>query len=82
MFGWTAERKAERAALADYEARIERILPKLTRANLALGAQYASVPDTIRGFGHIKAANIQKAQAQYAGLEAVLDAPAALQATG
>ncbi len=80
VFGWMEERKAERALLADYEARIERLLPKLTRANLAAAAQYAAVPDAIRGFGHIKAANIKKAEAQYAALEAALDAPAALKA--
>jgi indolepyruvate ferredoxin oxidoreductase len=80
VFGLMEERKAERALLADYEARIERLLPKLTRANLAAAAQYAAVPDAIRGFGHIKAANIKKAEAQYAALEAALDAPAALKA--
>ncbi len=80
LFGRTAERKAERALLADYEARIERLLPLLTRANLALAAQYASVPDAIRGFGHVKAAAIEKAQVQYAALEAALNVPAALKA--
>ncbi len=72
FFGRTAERKAERALLAGYEARIEKLLPALTRGNLALAASYASVPDTIRGFGHIKAANAKRAEARYAELEAAL----------
>ncbi len=76
FFGRTAERKAERALLAEYEARIEKLLPELSPANLALGAAYASVPDAIRGFGHIKAANAAKAQARYAELEAALFSPA------
>jgi len=80
IFARTAERKAEHAALAGYEARIERLLPQLTRANLALSAQYAAVPDAIRGFGHIKAANMKKAEARYSELEAALFAPAVLQA--
>ncbi len=80
VFGWTAERKAERALLADYEARIERLLPKLSRANLGLAAQYAAVPDAIRGFGHVKAANVKKAEARYAELEAALFAQPALRA--
>jgi len=80
IFGWTAERKAERRLLVGYEARIEKLLPKLTRANLALAARYAAVPDLIRGFGHIKAANVKKAEAQYAELEAALFAPALLKA--
>jgi indolepyruvate ferredoxin oxidoreductase len=72
VFGRTAERKAERALIADYEARIEKLLAGLTPANLSLAAAYASVPDMIRGFGHVKAANMKKAEARYAELEAAL----------
>jgi indolepyruvate ferredoxin oxidoreductase len=80
IFGRTAERKAERALLADYEARIERLLPRLTASNLRLAADYAAVPDMMRGFGHVKSANIKKAEAKYAELEAALSAPAVLKA--
>jgi indolepyruvate ferredoxin oxidoreductase len=80
IFGRTAERKAERALLSDYEARIERLLPQLTASNLRLAADYASVPDIIRGFGHVKSANMKKAEMRYAELEAALSAPAALKA--
>ncbi|MBJ7533680.1 indolepyruvate ferredoxin oxidoreductase family protein [Rhodomicrobium vannielii ATCC 17100] len=80
-FARLAERKAERALLADYEARVERLLPSLTRANLGLAAAYAAVPDIIRGFGHVKEANIVKAKARYAELEAALaDSERALRA--
>ncbi|WKW51857.1 indolepyruvate ferredoxin oxidoreductase family protein [Rhodomicrobium lacus] len=72
VFARASERKAERALLADYEARIERLLPTLTKANLALATAYAAVPDIVRGFGHVKEANIAKAQARYAELEAAL----------
>ena len=72
FFGRTAERKAERALIADYEARIEALLPRLSAANLGLAASYASVPDMIRGFGHVKAAAMKKAQARYVELEAAL----------
>ena len=75
FFGRTAERKAEHALITDYEARIEKLLVMLTPANLALAASYASVPDMIRGFGHVKAANMKKAEARYAELEAALFAP-------
>ncbi len=75
VFGRTAERKAERALITDYEARIEKLLAAITPANLTLAATYAGVPDMIRGFGHVKAANMKKAQARYAELEAALFAP-------
>ena len=81
FFGRTAERKAERALLADYEARLEKLLPSLSNETLALAVAYADVPAMIRGFGHIKAANAKKAEARYAELEAALSAePQALKA--
>ncbi len=80
IFGWTAERKAERGLIADYERRIDKLLPQLTQANLALAVEYAEVPGSIRGFGHVKAANIGKAEARYAQLEAALFARPALKA--
>ena len=81
VFGRTAERKAERALVAGYEARMEKLLAVLTPANLLLAAAYAGVPDMIRGFGHVKAANMKKAEARYTEIEAALFAPAqALQA--
>jgi indolepyruvate ferredoxin oxidoreductase len=72
IFGRTAERKAERALLSDYEQRIETLLPLLTRDNLALAADYANVPDMVRGYGHIKDANMKRAAARFAELEAKL----------
>ncbi len=77
FFGRTAERKAERALIADYETRIEKLLVALTPANLTLATAYADVPGMIRGFGHVKAANMKKAEARYAELDAVLFAPKA-----
>jgi indolepyruvate ferredoxin oxidoreductase len=75
LFGLTAERKAERALLMDYEARIGRLLASLSPGNLSLATACANVPDTIRGFGHVKMANIKKAEAKYAELEAAYLAP-------
>jgi indolepyruvate ferredoxin oxidoreductase len=80
IFGYTAERKSERALLLDYEARIERLLSEISPANLTAAAAYASVPDMIRGFGHVKAANMEKAEAKYAELEAALSAAPVLRA--
>ncbi len=80
IFGRTEERKAERALLADYEARIERLLPELTPANLSIAVAYANTPDMIRGFGHVKEANAKKAQARYAELEPFLRSKTILKA--
>jgi indolepyruvate ferredoxin oxidoreductase len=54
-FGRTAERRAERAAIADYERLIDELLAKLAPGNHDLAVQLASLPEEIRGFGHVKA---------------------------
>lgn len=53
-FRWSPERKLERACLLEYESDIGRILADLTPGNLDLAVRIAQVPDTIRGYGHIK----------------------------
>jgi indolepyruvate ferredoxin oxidoreductase len=57
-FGRTAERRTERALIAEYEQAIENLLAGLTRDNLALAVEIASLPEQIRGYGHIKGKNI------------------------
>ena len=61
-FGYTEERRTERALIREYEATVERLLARLTAQNHALAVQIASIPDEIRGFGHIKARSIGPAR--------------------
>jgi indolepyruvate ferredoxin oxidoreductase len=56
LFGASAERRMERAMIADYERVLERLTTALTRDRLALAVEIAEVPAEIRGFGHVKAA--------------------------
>lgn len=58
----------ERQLIADYEALIDEILQKLTPANHAFAVQLASLPEQIRGYGHIKDANIVKVKGMEADL--------------
>jgi indolepyruvate ferredoxin oxidoreductase len=62
VFGYTQERKTERALIAEYEALVHSLLRDLTPQNHALAVQLASLPEDIRGFGHIKAKNIAAAR--------------------
>jgi indolepyruvate ferredoxin oxidoreductase len=64
VFGRTAERRTERQAIADYEARLGEIIAGLTPANLSAAIELAALPLEIRGFGHIKEANRQRAEAK------------------
>jgi indolepyruvate ferredoxin oxidoreductase len=63
-FGRTAERRLERSLIDAYEARIRELLGALTPERLAVAVAIAAVPHTIRGFGHVKLANLAVARAR------------------
>ena len=73
LFGRSAERQLERSLIPQYVARIDSLLPRLVRSNLALATQIASLPLQIRGFGHIKLANLALARVREAELLHRLD---------
>jgi indolepyruvate ferredoxin oxidoreductase len=60
-FGRTAERKAERALISQYETDIAEILNRLPNGNYGLLVELARVPDLVRGFGPVKETNLKKA---------------------
>jgi indolepyruvate ferredoxin oxidoreductase len=62
VFSYTAERRMERALIAEYEADVEKLLAKLSTGNHSLAVQIASIPEEIRGFGHIKTRNVATAR--------------------
>ena len=76
-FGRTEERRMERQLIVDYERTIDEILSGLTRDNHALAVQIASLPESIRGYGHIKAKSAAKARDGLAGLLSKFRDPAA-----
>ncbi len=61
VFGYSEERRTERALIADYESAVETLLEGLTAQNHATAVQIASLPEEIRGFGHIKTRNLAAA---------------------
>jgi indolepyruvate ferredoxin oxidoreductase len=68
VFGYSAERRIERQLLSVYLARIEELLPQIDSARLPLAREIAAVPMTIRGFGHVKLANLALARVREAEL--------------
>ncbi|MEM7224245.1 MAG: indolepyruvate ferredoxin oxidoreductase family protein [Pseudomonadota bacterium] len=67
-FGRSKERKAERALIADYEKLVEELLRGLDHESHGLAVELASVPEMIRGYGHIKEANMALAKDHQAAL--------------
>lgn len=60
-FGWSAERRAERRAIRDYERDMAEVLAGVTPERLDTAVALARLPLGIRGFGHVKAANAVRA---------------------
>jgi indolepyruvate ferredoxin oxidoreductase len=64
-FGHTEERKLERRLARDYEALIDDVLASLTADKHALAVSIAKVPENIRGYGHVKLANLASAKGRW-----------------
>lgn len=77
-FGHTAERRMERQLIHDYEQLIQSILTELPRADYAIALALAALPEQMRGFGHVKEANVATARARQQELIARLTAAPAL----
>jgi indolepyruvate ferredoxin oxidoreductase len=67
-FGHTEERKSERALIVDYRDTIKSLLPSLSSENLSQMVELASVPEDIRGYGHVKERHLKNAKQKEAKL--------------
>jgi indolepyruvate ferredoxin oxidoreductase len=74
VFGYTAERRTERRLITAYKALLDEIAAGLTPENHGLAVDLARLPDAIRGFGHVKEANLEKAKAREAEMLAAFRA--------
>ena len=62
IFSRTAERQQERQLIADYITDLDNICNRLHPANHAAAVALASVPDEVRGYGHVKEDSIALAK--------------------
>ena len=53
-FGYSAERRAERRLIGDYEALVRELLAGLSPPKLLQAVELAVLPDQVRGYGPIK----------------------------
>ncbi|WP_310636905.1 indolepyruvate ferredoxin oxidoreductase family protein [Delftia acidovorans] len=74
-FGRTQERRTERALIQEYRQCIEGLLAELTPERLALAVEIASIPEDIRGYGHVKERNLAAARIKWKALMARWSAP-------
>ncbi|WP_395453079.1 indolepyruvate ferredoxin oxidoreductase family protein [Azospirillum melinis] len=68
-FGYTAERKMERALVARYEATVAEIAERLSADRLATAVELAALPQEIRGFGPVKQRAMEAVEPRWQALE-------------
>jgi indolepyruvate ferredoxin oxidoreductase len=74
-FGRTAERRMERRLIVEYETLLRELASALTPENHALAVEIASLPEQVRGFGHVKRRAVETVKARQAELLALWRSP-------
>ncbi len=69
VFGYTDERRKERALIDEYRTRIEKTIDAITADNFEIAVEIAGAAELIRGYGHIKHGNIEVAETRWLQLE-------------
>ena len=64
VFGYTEERRTERALIVDYGALVDELVASLSVDRLADAVALASLPDDIRGYGHVKERHLAQVRAK------------------
>jgi indolepyruvate ferredoxin oxidoreductase len=73
VFGYTQERRTERALILEYMQLMRQVVGMLTAASAATALELARLPQTIRGFGHVKEENLAAARIRQAKLLETFD---------
>jgi len=69
-FGYTAERREERALIGEFRRCVEELLQSLSKQKLDLALEIARLPQEIRGFGHVRARNLAATRTRWERLVA------------
>ena len=75
-FGRTAERRTERALIAEYRAAVDELLTGLDASRLPLAVEIARIPEEIRGYGHVTERHLAAARVKWERLPAQWRQPA------
>ncbi|HWI10864.1 MAG TPA: DUF6537 domain-containing protein, partial [Burkholderiaceae bacterium] len=68
LFGHTEERRMERNLVTQFERCIDELAANLTAERLPSAIQIAALPQSMRGYGHVKIANVALTRAREAEL--------------
>ena len=70
VFGYTEERRMERALIDQYIDTLDMVVAKLDPHHHALAIELARIPEQIKGFGHVKARHVAAARQKWETLKA------------
>lgn len=68
VFGYSQERRTERALIEDYRRTVGELLDGLSPQRVDLAAEIAAIPEFIRGYGHVKDRHLKDARQREADL--------------
>ena len=71
IFGNTAERKSERALINEYKMYLEEIMRSWHPDKESLAMAIANMPDSIKGYGHVKQRKVEEARSKWLQLMAL-----------
>jgi len=72
VFGYSAERKEERMLIKSYEALVTELISTYDENDYDVAVELARLPEMARGFGHVKARNLEAMRAEMVKLRARL----------
>jgi len=75
VFGYSAERKMERALIKEYSNTLEDIASRYNQIDYEKAVELVSLPDIIRGYGHVKLNNIEAYRQAVADIDLKLATP-------
>ena len=64
IFGYSEERRAERRMIGEYEVVVDELIGGLNHDNHALAVEIATLPEGLRGYGHVKERHIAEVAAE------------------
>jgi indolepyruvate ferredoxin oxidoreductase len=68
VFGYTDERRTERALVQQYQDSISEVMATFAPGKHSLALEIARIPEKIKGYGHVKERHLKAAREQWDGL--------------
>src|SRR5690606_14250481 len=74
-FGYTAERRTERRLVREFEHALAGVSRHLSKGNYAQALELAALPQSVRGYGHVKEATVAPFRTELKRLSAAFEDP-------